>query len=738
MRIAYNPKSAEPLKVAPSGDYENAITFDLAAHNIYARGELFKGTDTTYEVFKKSTQNGVVGYNGLVPAPSYDIAATRFLREDGTWVVPNNSITHLYIGAKSSNNNNNSNSATSNNNTYIKLFDDTILRHQYQIKGTGSVTVSSDASGNITIDAAANYRPISINGTTILENDNKALNLVQYGAVVLTPDTDSNGEYTGDVQISISEATHSSSGLLSAADKQKLDGLSFGGEIGGGDGGFSGVLTDAFTTIAVGGSAIVAAAGNQTLTFKKGSGISLNLNPSDYSLTIAGNTMTGASDTAAGTLGFVPAPARYKQTAYLRGDGTWNDLSTDQIYTLYGYSIGTSVENLSTSDTLNEALGKLEYKADKGVEAYNIISAAYDGDGTIENLNEILKVLEGISDTDTIQAIIDKYLPLTGGTITGNLTVQGTTILSTTNINNTLTVKGNILPQANDTYNLGSSLNRWEDVYANTFYGNLYGNIVGGTTNQIVYQTAANTTGFISAPASDDLYLTYENGEFKWAPIVEVESSGSAGEANSAKKIKLKAVAENQVYPLVYTDPKNIGKFKNAELFVDTAGTSGYNPYDDSFVAMSFIKQDSNNNYILLGGGDHKLISDFLLKSEAPAQELTNNLTIKTKKLKVTQAWMDTEISGTDLTTGTYVIQVTVNGGNMTDCIWSGTMSWYNGTCSDTEADEIILHRSGKAYSDTIYLRTIMQNSGVLKLQISADENLSASYDYTFKFKRVI
>lgn len=626
MRIAYNPKSAEPLKVAPSGDYQNAITFDLAAHNIYARGELFKGTDTTYEVFKKHTTSNNGGSNGLVPVPSYTTTAIRFLREDGTWVVPNNSITHLYVGAKSSNNNNNSNSATSNNNTYIKLFDDTTLRHQYQIKGTGLVTVSSDASGNITINSAANnyYRPISVNGTAILENDNKALNLVQYGAVVLTPNTDTNGDYTGDVQISISEATQNSSGLLSAADKQKLDGLTFGG--GTGNGGFSGVLADAFTTITFGGNSIVAAAGKQTFTFKNGSGISLNLNPADYSLTIAGNTMTGASSTKAGTLGFVPAPAIGKQTAYLRGDGTWNILSTDQIYTLNGYTIGTSVENLATSDTLNGALGKLEYKANKGVEAYNIISAAYDGDGTIENLNEILKVLEGISDTDTISAIIGKYLPLTGGTITGNLTVNGTTTLSTTNINNTLTVKGNIVPQATNTYTLGTTSKIWKNIY------------------------------------------------------------------------------------------------------------SGLGTFSNNVTAKGFIKTGSSDTKVLLGGGGDKDISDFLLKSEV----LTNNLETIKKTLKVTKNWMDTGISGTNLNTGTYIIQVTVNGGNMTECIWSGTMSWYNGTCSDTEADEILLHRSGKAYSDTIYLRTIMQSSGALKLQISADEDLSASYEYTFKFKRVI
>ena len=93
--------------------------------------------------------------------------------------------------------------------------------------------------------------------------------------------------------------------------------------------------------------------------------------------------------------------------------------NTSEIIALTNYSKASSASDLVTTDTLNAALGKLEYKADRGVEAYNIISAAYDGDGTIENLNEILKVLEGISDTDTIQAIIGKYLPLTGGTLSG-------------------------------------------------------------------------------------------------------------------------------------------------------------------------------------------------------------------------------------------------------------------------------------------------------------------------------
>ena len=85
---------------------------------------------------------------------------------------------------------------------------------------------------------------------------------------------------------------------------------------------------------------------------------------------------------------------------------------------LTNYTKATAITAIATTDSLNTALGKLELKADS---AYELVKGAYDGDGTIENLAEILKVLEGIKDTETIQAIVGKYLPLTGGTLTGAL-----------------------------------------------------------------------------------------------------------------------------------------------------------------------------------------------------------------------------------------------------------------------------------------------------------------------------
>lgn len=85
MKIAYNPITAEVLTTAPAN---NDITFDLRGLNIFVRGVKFKGTDTTYSVFKKHTSSSGGGYNGLVPVPSYTSTNTRFLREDGTWSIP--------------------------------------------------------------------------------------------------------------------------------------------------------------------------------------------------------------------------------------------------------------------------------------------------------------------------------------------------------------------------------------------------------------------------------------------------------------------------------------------------------------------------------------------------------------------------------------------------------------------------------------------------------------------------
>lgn len=173
---------------------------------------------------------------------------------------------------------------------------------------------------------------------------------------------------------------------------------------------------------------------------------------------------------------------------------------------------------------------------------------------------------------------------------------------------------------------------------------------------------------------------------------------------------------------------------------LNTAQTiTGAKTFTVNVTAAGYKKTNSSDSYVLLGGGGHKAVSDFMLKTE----ELSNNLTTITKSLNVTQAWMDTGITSTNLpANGTYIVQVQVSDndgtGNMWHCYNSGVMSWYRDGTNDTDTDEIILHRSGHAYGKTIYLRTVMQSSGVLKLQIGASAGIGAAYTYTFKFKRII
>lgn len=173
---------------------------------------------------------------------------------------------------------------------------------------------------------------------------------------------------------------------------------------------------------------------------------------------------------------------------------------------------------------------------------------------------------------------------------------------------------------------------------------------------------------------------------------------------------------------------------------LNTAQTiTGAKTFTVNVTAAGYKKTNSSDSYVLLGGGGHKAVSDFMLKTE----ELSNNLTTITKSLNVTQAWMDTGITSTNLpANGTYIVQVQVSANDGTGTMWhcynSGVMSWYRDDTNDTDTDEIILHRSGHAYRKTIYLRTVMQSSGVLKLQIGASAGIGAAYTYTFKFKRII
>lgn len=215
-------------------------------------------------------------------------------------------------------------------------------------------------------------------------------------------------------------ATTSSDGLMSSADKTKLNGIAAGAE----------VNQNAFTNIVVGSTTVTADTKTDTVTLVAGSNVTITadekndkititakdttypaattttaglMSASDktklngiaegannYSLPVAttdtlggvknGNgvtiaedgtisvaTMTGATSSTAGASGLVPAPASGKQTSYLRGDGTWSvPTNTD---TKVNVTLGTTSKAylLGTTTTPTATATGVTAIADTGV-----------------------------------------------------------------------------------------------------------------------------------------------------------------------------------------------------------------------------------------------------------------------------------------------------------------------------------------------------------------------------------
>ena len=268
-----------------------------------------------------------------------------------------------------------------------------------------------------------------------------------------------------------------------------------------------------------------------------------------------------------------------------------------------------------------------------------------------------------------------------------------------------------------------TTLQTTRTLWGQSFNGsaNVSGNMSG--VGQITFSTLTGTNGralLYQQMADNDYFRIYVGGTASNSGYVEIATADDGNEP---------------IYVRQYT-----GVFSTIKRTFTLLDGSGNTILPGLATATGFKKNGSTDNYVLLGGGGHKIISDFMLKGN----ELSTNLTTISKSLTVTQAWMDTGIKNTDLpANGTYIVQVSAN--NTADSIWSnywsGIMSWYIGGTDDNEADEIILHRAGHAYHHTIYLRTIMTTSSDgrhLRLQIAADTNLSTAVTYTFKFKRVI
>lgn len=197
-------------------------------------------------------------------------------------------------------------------------------------------------------------------------------------------------------------------------------------------------------------------------------------------------------------------------------------------------------------------------------------------------------------------------------------------------------------------------------------------------------------------------------------------SSSAGGSANSA--VKLDTSAGSTTQPVYFSGGKPVA-------ISYTIGKSV--PSNAVFTDTTYSDVTASTHGLMTAADKQKL-------------DALGRIVTITKSLKLTKDWQNTGISGSDLYTGTYVVQVS---GLASDDglftwheIWSGVMSWYGSrTNGNGLADEILLHNAGHAdHGGDIYLRTLRNSSGVLALQIAANANATKADNVVFKFRQLI
>lgn len=144
-------------RIGNSGTWGAWRTFAFTDSNITGNAATVSGTAGT-SLLAWNTENTVYTVGGH----AIKVKLPANPNTDTHWT------SHLYAGAS----NGKANAATTNGNTYLIICDDTTARDRRLIKGTGATTVTSDSSGNITINSTDNNTTyaagtgLSLSGTT--------------------------------------------------------------------------------------------------------------------------------------------------------------------------------------------------------------------------------------------------------------------------------------------------------------------------------------------------------------------------------------------------------------------------------------------------------------------------------------------------------------------------------------------------------------------------------------------
>jgi len=444
--------------------------------------------------------------------------------------------------------------------------------------------------------------------------------------------------------------------------------------------------------------------------------------------------------------------------------GNTNSMSTNEGIITVTYIDNTDSENQVT--TQNIQIGSVDNKTGLGGLASTDASFTLDIQGDLRvnqdvSLNSTLHVGKATILNSTLN--VGNTLTVTNAsTLSSTLAVsKAATLSSTLNVNGASTMNNTLAVSKAAT--LSSTLNVIGDVSFTsglTVGGNLYATypntsipssaISGGVLtiqhtsdtgdtelrsdiNNVKTLQFDKDSGFDVSLQSVGVAKIRMNSTFKYWNIDGEDGLIAEGldKVNliSGNDITLTADNTNDAKSLTITyDTTNIDVSLNTKVDLSTDQSVGGH--------KTFTNDTSFNEDVDVGG---KLSHTGLAITSG--NDIDQIKTISQSLTITTDTWTDTNISGTVLATGIYLLSVSVNdntsGGTHYNETYTGTLSWYSGTTNSNDSDEIQLHRSGEnTGTGTIYIRTTRTpSSGSLKLQIYSNQSITNS-PYEFKFRR--